>query len=734
MLGEEDGRHRVGGRADNHVVESVAVDVGPLGRDITAEGGVVALDLVVRPGRPGGPSHPHVGEPVVGAIQQVRGAVPVQVGPGGDRTDREPVERDRVGRVAHRRSPVRTVVGQDEHGRGLGAHLPEASHGDHVGEAVAVEVSADLPRQPAGALGDDVAIGIAREALPHAPQSIRTKEPHAATAGYAAVLGVRDHEVVEPVAIHIPRPAAHRAPNTDRDRQQVADPRHEGRAGDQHHPPEPASGVGEHHVAPPVAVHVARAMRPADHRVDRGDRDPVGEHVGRDLRRAEPGCAREAGHAPGGIHHQEVRGAIAVDVARRRDPDPVRPGQQRDPPGLHRVVPVGEATAGNEPGRRCPPPDGSTGGDQEEVVAAVAVDVTGHLDLRPRRVGDTDLCPYDAGTWGSMTTRFFDPVLRAAAIEARMELIKMASVELKVPEDQLKTENGHVVSKADNNIKVSYGSLTKGKKIVKTVRRAPVFKQPAEFKQVGKQVHATNALLKVTGKAKYSGDIQLPGMLYAAVSRPPAHGCKLLSVDKGKAAAMEGVKVIVIDNLVAVLHSNPNIAANAVAAIRAEWSKPEVLATDKTIFSYLVAEGKETRVFEEKGNVDLGFADADFVVETEYHDGYKAHASIETHTATAHFEGEKLIVWASTQSPFGTRKDLSARLKMPLENVLVKQILLGGGFGGKVYSEQAVEAALLAKESGCACATCLDQGRGIYVRSVPTGRCDADKSRSKEER
>ena len=331
---------------------------------------------------------------------------------------------------------------------------------------------------------------------------------------------------------------------------------------------------------------------------------------------------------------------------------------------------------------------------------ALAEELEVELNSIDMIMGDTDLCPYDAGTWGSMTTRFFDPVLRAAAIEARMELIKMASIELKIPEDQLKTENGHVVSKADNTIKVSYGSLTKGKKIVKTVRRAPVFKKPAEFKQIGKQVHATNALLKVTGKAKYAGDIQLPGMLYAAVSRPPAHGCKLLSVDKGKAAAMEGVKVIVLDNLIAVLHSNPNIAAIAAAAIRAEWSKPEVLATDKTIFSYLVAEGKETRAFEEKGNPDLGFADADFVVETEYHDGYKAHAAIETHTATACFEGDRLIVWASTQSPFGTRKDLAARLKMPLENILVKQILIGGGFGGKVYSEQAMEAALLAKESG----------------------------------
>ena len=331
---------------------------------------------------------------------------------------------------------------------------------------------------------------------------------------------------------------------------------------------------------------------------------------------------------------------------------------------------------------------------------ALAEELEVELNSIDMIMGDTDRCPYDAGTWGSMTTRFFDPILRAAAIEARMELVKLAAIELKLPEDQLKPENGYIVSTKDHSIKISYSALTKGKKIVKTVRRAPVFKKAADFKKLGKQIHATNALLKVTGKAKYSGDIHLPGMRYAAISRPPAHGCKLLSVDKAKAEAMPGVKVIIIDNLVAALHANPNMAANAAASITAEWSKPEVLATDKTIFKYLVEQGKETRVVEEKGNLETGFAEADFVLEADYLDGYKAHAPIETHTATAYFEGDKLIIWASTQTPFGTRKDLATKLNLPLEKVQVKPILLGGGFGGKIYNNQAIEAALLAKESG----------------------------------
>lgn len=331
---------------------------------------------------------------------------------------------------------------------------------------------------------------------------------------------------------------------------------------------------------------------------------------------------------------------------------------------------------------------------------ALAEELEVSLESIDMIMGDTDLCPYDAGTWGSLTTRTFDPPLRAAAVEARMELVKLASAKLNIPEDQLKTELGFVVSVADSSKKVSYAELTKGKKIVKTSNKPPVFKKPAEYKQVGNPIHATNALLKVTGQAKYAGDIQLPGMLYAAISRPPAHGCKLLNVDASKAEAMEGVRIVQVGDLVAALHAHPNVALRAQQVIKTSWSTPEVLANDETIFQHIVKTGEENKVVEEKGNLQQGFADSDFIAESEYHDGYKAHAPIETHTATVQFEGDKLIVWASTQTPFGARQDLAKKFEMPLEKVHIKQVLVGGGFGGKIYGDQIIEAAQLAKKAG----------------------------------
>ncbi|MDP3352778.1 MAG: molybdopterin-dependent oxidoreductase, partial [Flavobacteriaceae bacterium] len=248
--------------------------------------------------------------------------------------------------------------------------------------------------------------------------------------------------------------------------------------------------------------------------------------------------------------------------------------------------------------------------------------------------------------------------------------------------------------------KISYGALTKGEKIVKTINKPPVFKKANEFKKVGKPIPSINALQKVTGQAKYAGDIRLPGMLYASISRPPAHGCKLISVDSSKASTISGVKVVIVDDLVAALHSNPAIAEKAQKAIKTNWSTPDVIANDETIFKYLVQNALQTSTVEEKGNLTLGFTEADYTAELEYYDGYKSHAPMETHTATVFFEGDQLIVWASTQTPFGTRQELSKKLDLPLEKVIVKQILLGGGFGGKVSNIQAIEAALLAKEVG----------------------------------
>lgn len=322
------------------------------------------------------------------------------------------------------------------------------------------------------------------------------------------------------------------------------------------------------------------------------------------------------------------------------------------------------------------------------------------LDQVDMIMGDTELCPYDAGTWGSMTTRFADPVLRAAAAEAREVLKELAAEKLGVKKSQLSAKDGTIFVTSDKSKSITYASLTKGQKIVRTLKKKPEIKKASEFKIIGKSIISRDAVAKVTGKAKYSADIRLPGMVYASVVRPPSHGSKLLSVDTSKVSRYEGAEFIRDGDLLAVLHTDPIMAAKASRRVKAKWEIPESKANDETIFEYLKKVATDHEVSEEGGDLKKGRKMAKEVLEEEYYDGYKAHASIETHTALARFEGDKLTVWASSQTPFGTREALAETFKIPLERVHMKQIFLGGGFGGKIYNQQAIEAAKLAKKSG----------------------------------
>jgi len=337
-------------------------------------------------------------------------------------------------------------------------------------------------------------------------------------------------------------------------------------------------------------------------------------------------------------------------------------------------------------------------------ITSLAQELAEELEVKLESIdmvmGDTDLCPYDAGTWGSMTTRFAGPVVRATAAEAREILIGLAAKELSVSEDQLEASEGMVFDKNDKNKKISYADLTKGQKIVKRLKKKPEIKKSKDFDIVGKPVISIDAEDKVTGQAIYSGDIKLPGMVYASIVRPGVWGSKKVSVDASGLEQYEGAELVEEGDLVAVVHPEPEVSAKAAQRVKVEWDAPEPKADNESIFKYFVDNITESEVFEEGGDITAGREGCEILVEAEYHDGYKAHATIEPHAATCYFEGDKLTIWASSQTPFGTREQLAETFQMPLEKVHLKQNFLGGGFGGKIYNQQAIEAAKIAKLSG----------------------------------
>jgi nicotinate dehydrogenase subunit B len=315
-------------------------------------------------------------------------------------------------------------------------------------------------------------------------------------------------------------------------------------------------------------------------------------------------------------------------------------------------------------------------------------------------MGDTGRCPWDMGTFGSQTTRSFGPALQAAAAEAKAVLLELAAEALKLPQGQLVAKDGVICDRQNKEQRVTYAQLAKGQKIERQVKAKPALKDVARHTVVGKPLVRRDGRDKVTGKAKYAGDLREPGMLHAKILRPPAHGAKLKSVDTAAAKAIAGVRVVQEGELVAVLHELPDVAEAALAKLNAEFQLPEPTVDDKTIFDHLLKSAPQTRPVAEGGDLAEGKKLATKTFEQTYLNNYVAHAAMETHTALAKVGGDKATVWASTQNPFGAQREIAEAIGLPAQNVRVITPFVGGGFGGKTRNTQAVEAARLSKAVG----------------------------------
>ncbi|MGO8858168.1 MAG: molybdopterin cofactor-binding domain-containing protein [Steroidobacteraceae bacterium] len=315
-------------------------------------------------------------------------------------------------------------------------------------------------------------------------------------------------------------------------------------------------------------------------------------------------------------------------------------------------------------------------------------------------LGDTDKCPADMGTFGSLTTRMFGPVLRAAAAQARVELVALAAQKLGAAPDSLLVEHGTVFVAGQPRRRVSYGELSRGAKIVRTVQSDAIPRSASEFQVMGASPQRLDGLEKVTGAAKYAADIRVPGMLYARLLRPPTHGATLLQLDTSGVEHLPGITLINHDGLVAVLHTDPEAAEDALGRIKTLWQGSATKVDPESIHERLVSQAATLKTLAERGNVARVRANVKHVFEATYKKGYVAHAALEPHAAIAQIRDGRATVWASTQTPFPTRDKIAKALGWDPMQVRVITPFVGGGFGGKSADGQAIEAARLAQITG----------------------------------
>jgi CO/xanthine dehydrogenase Mo-binding subunit len=314
---------------------------------------------------------------------------------------------------------------------------------------------------------------------------------------------------------------------------------------------------------------------------------------------------------------------------------------------------------------------------------------------------DTALTPFDAGTFGSRTTPTITPQLRRVASAARDLLIEAAAKEWNIAPAGLVAADAKVTDPASGR-SLKYAELAHGKTLAQNLPAEDPVTPASQWTIAGKAIPKVDGRAFVTGKHQYTPDMQLEGILYGKVLRPPSFGATLTSCDDSAAKAMAGVVVVRDGDFVGVAAPSAHEAQRALEAIHAQWKEvPQI--SSKEIFSYLKQNAtakSDDRNRGQKGSVEQGLASAAHRLDATYNVAYIAHAPLEPRAAVAQWAEGKLTVWTGTQRPFANRDELAAVFHVPESSVRVIVPDTGSAYGGKHTSDAAIEAARLARAAG----------------------------------
>ena len=323
-----------------------------------------------------------------------------------------------------------------------------------------------------------------------------------------------------------------------------------------------------------------------------------------------------------------------------------------------------------------------------------------------------------AGGSTSIPTNY--ETLRQAGATARAMLIQAAAAAWNVKPEECTTERGFVLHTASKR-KRSYGECAEAaSKLPLPTNVSP--KNPKDFSLIGTFQTGVDNTALVTGKPLFGIDTRIPGMLFAAVVRPPKFGARLVKFDDTRAKAMPGVKHIVEikpnDNPTELIGGVAVVATSTWAAMKARdvlqadttWNdgadKSEETSSLSKQMTMLIAKGTKMQVLREQGDVDIAFAKAEASAATNsikrnleavYEVPFLAHATMEPMNYTAHVQKDKCEVWGPTQVP-QTVQSLAARLTgLPQTAVKVNMTRIGGGFGRRLMADYAAEAIMVSK-------------------------------------
>ncbi len=314
---------------------------------------------------------------------------------------------------------------------------------------------------------------------------------------------------------------------------------------------------------------------------------------------------------------------------------------------------------------------------------------------------------YKDPVWGSQSTggsssirHMYEP-LRMAGAAAREMLLQAASREWKVSIMECAAGLGTVRHIRSNRM-LTYGQLAE-KAAALPVPQKPVLKKESQFRYIGTEIARLDTHDKVNGTAQFGIDSFTPGMLYAAISRPPAYQADLVSSDKDAAKAVAGVRAVVpIQSGMAVCAETIDAAWRGREALKPEWrnGRHPRLSTESLEKDFTDSLGTTGITARNDGDVKTALGQAAKKLDATYVLPYLSHATMEPMNCTAHVHADGCDIWAPTQNQSGV---LAAAVKitgLKPEQIHVHTTFLGGGFGRRFETDYVEEALLLSLSTG----------------------------------
>jgi nicotinate dehydrogenase subunit B len=314
--------------------------------------------------------------------------------------------------------------------------------------------------------------------------------------------------------------------------------------------------------------------------------------------------------------------------------------------------------------------------------------------------GDTALTPNQGGTGGSSGIPVGGVGVRQAAATARQAILNLAAEQLKLPATELILADG-VVRPATGGQGIGIGALIAGKRLALQVDPKAPLKDTSGYSIVGKPALRPDVPGKCTGRHVYLQDLSVPGMLHGRVLRPPSIGAKLISVDESSIRNIPDVRVIRMENFLAVLAKDEWAAVRAAGELKAAWTDWQGLPGSEDLTRHV----RESAVDHDEALVSRGdpaaaLPGAAKKFSATYSWPCQSHASLGPSCAIADVRADGTTIWTASQGTYGMRANFAKVFGIPEDKLRVIYLDGSGSYGGNGNDDAAADALLLSKKVG----------------------------------